>query len=205
MKIDFKKTMDSYQAKLNVFNIIKVPKMQYLMIDGQGDPNTSQEYKDAITLLYPMAYTLKFTSKIDLGKDYVVPPFEGLWWADDMNIFMNSDDKSQWKWTAMLMVPDWITKDMFEVAKKKVAIKSGLANLEELRLETLQEDDCAQTLFVGPYSKEGPTISKMHQEFMPNNNLKPIGKHHEIYLSDPRKVAPDKLRTIIRQPVQIIK
>lgn len=201
MKTDFKKTLDSYKAKINVFNIIKVPKMQYLMIDGRGDPNTSQEYKDAIALLYPIAYTLKFTSKIDLAKDYVVPPFEGLWWADDMNVFMDSNDKTQWKWTAMLMVPDWITQDMFEAAKHKVAAKGDFKNLDKLRLETLQEKDCVQTLFVGPYSKEGPTILKMHQEFMPANNLKPVGKHHEIYLSDPRKVAPDKLRTIIRQPV----
>lgn len=204
MKIDFKKTLASYKAKRNIFSIINVPKLQYLMIDGLGDPNKSKDYKDAIEILYAIAFTLKFNSKTDLKKDYVVPPLEGLWWADNMNVFMDSDDKSMWHWTAMIMVPNWINKGMLNSAKEKVAAKVSPLGLNKLRLETLAEDACVQILYVGPFSKEGPTIEKMHQDFIPNNKLVPIGKHHEIYFSDPRKTLPDKLKTIIRQPVKYI-
>lgn len=199
-KMDLKKSIDSYKAKHNQFRILTLPTHQYLMVDGHGDPNTSQEFVDAIEALYPVAYRLKFASKINLGKDYVVPPLEGLWWAKDMQAY-TIGDKSNWDWTLMILTPDWITKDMFDVAMQSVLVKSTPVSLSKLRLETLDEGLCVQTLHIGSYASETDIINKMHSEFIPANGLNLTGKHHEIYLSDMRKVAPEKLRTIIRQPV----
>src|SRR5664279_412572 len=200
-KTDLKKTLDSYRAKHNQFRIVTVPKHQYLMVDGHGDPNTSKEFVDAIEALYPVAYRLKFASKIGLGKDYVVPPLEGLWWAKDMKSY-TLGDKSNWDWTLMILTPDWITQDMFDVAVKTVSEKSAPSSLLKLRLETLDEGLCVQTLHIGSYDSETAIINQMHSEFLPENGLKLVGRHHEIYLSDMRKVAPEKLKTIIRQPVK---
>lgn len=201
-KIDYKK-LDIYQAKKNQFKIINIPKLQYLMVDGHGDPNTSKEFVYAIEALYAVAYTLKFTSKISLGKDYVVPPLEGLWWASDMSAFMTGD-KASWDWTLMIMVPDWINQKLFKSAVEKVLEKKTPASIDKLRLETFDEGKSVQTLYVGPYDGEAEILSQMHNEFIPNNKLKMVKKHHEIYLGDPRRVAPEKLRTILRQPVMDI-
>lgn len=202
MKVDFKKSQDSYQAKHNAFRIVLVPKMQYVMIDGHGDPNISKEFSNAVEALYPVAYTLKFASKLELGKDYVVPPLEGLWWSADMATFTTRRDKSSWTWTMMIMTPDWITQKMFNIAITKVAAKNTPASLNNLRLDSLDEGTCVQTLHIGLYDNEGPLLEKMHHEFIPNNNLKMIKKHHEVYLSDSRKVIPAKRRTILRHPVE---
>jgi hypothetical protein len=202
VKTDFKKTLDSYQAKQGVFRIVTVPRLQYLMVDGQGDPNTAQEFSEAIKALYPVAYKLKFASKIALGKDYVVPPLEGLWWANDMEVFTAERDKSRWQWTLMVMTPDWITSEMFQAIKDKIATKEAPAFLEKVRLEFLEESTCVQTLHLGSFDDEGPVLAKMHEEFIPQNGLAMIKKHQEIYFSDFRKVAPGKFRTILRQPVQ---
>lgn len=200
-KVDFKKELNSYQAKHNEFQIIDVPKLQYLMVDGHGDPNTSQEFKNAISTLYPVAYKLKFASKLELGKDYTVMPLEGLWWADDMSTFTTARDKSQWDFTLMIMQPDWITQDMFQKAVTKVAKKNPPAWLDKVRLETLEEGKSVQVLHIGSFDDEADVLEKMHHEFIPAKNLRLTGKHHEIYLSDFRRVAPEKLRTILRQPV----
>lgn len=200
-KQDFKKSLDSYQAKHNEFRIIKIPKMKYLMIDGHGDPNTSQDFKDAILALYPVAYKLKFASKLELGKDYVVMPLEGLWWAEDMSTFTTARDKSQWDFTLMIMQPDWITQAMFQTAVAKVTEKDAPVNLNKIRFETLDEGMAVQTLHIGSFDSEAAVLEKLHHDFIPAHNLKLTGKHHEIYLSDFRKVAPEKLRTILRQPV----
>lgn len=200
-KVDFKKTLSTYKAKHNKFDVITVPKQQYLMIDGHGSPG-EQEFADAISTLYPVAYKLKFASKIDLDKDYVVPPLEGLWWADDMTTFTTARDKSQWDWTIMIMTPEWITQDMFSAAIVKVAEKNAPKYLDKIRLEYLDEEMCVQTLHIGSYDDEAEILKQMHDEFIPNNNFKMIKKHHEIYLSDFRKVAPEKLKTILRQPVE---
>lgn len=200
-KIDFKKTLDSYRARQNEFRIVDVPEMQYLMIDGHGDPNTSPAFGAAIETLYPVAYKLKFSSKRDLGRDYVVPPLEGLWWADDMDSFTVARDKSRWDWTLMLMVPDWIGEAMFSAALDEVRDRAAPARLDDVRLESLVEGLCVQTLHVGSFDDEAPVLARMHDEFIPGRGLRMTGKHHEIYLSDFRKVAPDKRRTILRQPV----
>jgi hypothetical protein len=200
-KVDFKKTLDSYKAKNHVFRIIDMPAMQYLMIDGHGDPNSSTEFQQAIEALYPVAYKLKFASKQILGKDYVVMPLEGLWWAKDMSIFTSARDKSQWDFTLMIMQPDWITREMFEAAVQKVREKNPPVGLANVRFETLEEGTSVQTLHVGSFDDESAILKQMHEEFVPQHGLKLTKKHHEIYLSDFRKVSPDKLRTILRQPV----
>lgn len=200
-KQDFKKSLDSYQAKHNEFRIIKIPKMKYLMIDGHGDPNTSQDFKDAILALYPVAYKLKFASKLELGKDYVVMPLEGLWWAEDMSTFTTARDKSQWDFTLMIMQPDWITEARFQSAVAKVTEKDMPVSLNKMRFESLDEGLAVQALHIGSFDSEAALLEKLHHDFIPAHNLKLTGKHHEIYLSDFRKVAPEKLRTILRQPV----
>lgn len=201
MKVDFKKSLDAYKAKHLEFRVLDVPSFQYLMVDGHGDPNTAAEYSDAISALYPVAYKLKFASKRELERDYVVPPLEALWWAADMAVFTADRDKSQWEWTAMLMVPDWITADMFDEALTQAAAKNRPVSLDEVRLERLDEGRCVQTLHIGAYDDEAEVLAELHQEFIPNAGLRMTGKHHEIYLSDARKVEPAKLRTILRQPV----
>ena len=203
-KIDFKKELKHlYQPSAKKFEVVDVPPMNFLMIDGHGDPNTAQEYQDAVEALYAVAYALKFMSKKQKGMDYVVPPLEGLWWVENMEEF-STDDKSAWDWTMMVMQPESVTQEMFEAALEQVEKKKNLPALPKLRLETYHEGLAVQILHIGSYDDEGPTIAKMHQEFMPENGYEPAGKHHEIYLSDPRKVAPEKLKTVLRQPVRKI-
>ncbi len=175
--------------------------MQYLMIDGQGDPNTSPAFAGAVEALYPVAYKLKFTSKRDLDRDYVVPPLEALWWAGDMDSFTAARDKSRWDWTLMVMVPDWINQNMFAAAIEQVGVKNQPARLDDVRLEILAEGRCVQTLHVGSFDDEAEVLARLHHQFIPGNGLRMVGKHHEIYLSDPRKGVPEKQRTILRQPV----
>ncbi|MFV0432600.1 MAG: GyrI-like domain-containing protein [Leucobacter sp.] len=200
-KIDFKKTLPGYRAPRGGFEIVDVPDAHYLMIDGHGDPNSSPAFTDALESLYPVAYKLKFASKRELDRDYVVPPLEGLWWAADMSSFTVSRDKSRWDWTMMLMVPDWIGPDMFDAAVAQARAKNPPPRIGEVRLQLLSEGRCVQTLHVGSFDDEAPILDRMHREFIPEHGLRLAGKHHEIYLSDFRRVAPEKLRTILRQPV----
>jgi hypothetical protein len=201
MKTDFKKVLDCYRARPGEFRIVDVPDLQYLMIDGHGDPNTAPAYPEALAALYPVAYKLKFASKRELGRDYVVPPLEALWWAADMEAFTAGRDKSQWDWTVMIMAPDWITGAMVEAARATVAATAPSSTLDALRLDTLHEGRCVQTLHVGPYDAEAAVLAELHHGFIPTAGLRMTGKHHEIYLSDVRRVEPAKLRTILRQPV----
>lgn len=201
-KIDFKKTLGSYRAPRGRFEIVDLPDRQFLMVDGHGDPNTSSAYTDALSALYPVAYKLKFASKRELGRDYVVPPLEGLWWAADMASFTTSRDKSRWDWTMMLMVPDWIDSSLVEEAVAQVRGAGAPTRLDDVELRSLAEGRCVQTLHVGSFEDEGPVLDRMHNVFIPEHGLRPDGKHHEIYFSDFRKVTPDKLRTILRQPVR---
>ena len=201
MKTDFKKELASYSARRGTFSLVTVPTMQFLMVDGHGDPNTAPAYQEALTSLYPLAYALKFFSKKELGRDYAVMPLEGLWWADDMDAFTRRRDKSQWDWTLMLMTPDWLTREHVDAARATVARKGGAPALGAVRLAELDEGLSVQTLHVGSYDDEAPVLEAMHHTFIPANGLRMTGKHHEIYLSDPRRTAPEKLRTLLRQPV----
>ncbi|WP_280396682.1 GyrI-like domain-containing protein [Nocardia carnea] len=200
-KTDFKKTLDSYQAKRGHFRIVEVPQLQYLMIDGHGDPNTSPVFAEAVEALYPVAYKLKFASKRDLGRDYVVMPLEGLWWAEEMDSFTAARDKSRWDWTLLIMTPEWIDREMFTAAVEQAGAKNRPARLAEVRLESLSEGRCVQTLHLGSFDDEAEVLARMHHEFIPGHGLRMTGRHHEIYLSDFRRVAPEKQRTILRQPV----
>ena len=202
-KIDFKKELKYlYRPSAKKFEVVDVPPMNFLMIDGHGDPNTAQEYQDAVEALYAVAYALKFMSKKEKGMDYVVPPLEGLWWLENMEEF-STEDKSAWNWTMMVMQPESVTREMFEAALEQVEKKKNLPALSRLRLESYQEGLAVQILHIGSYDDEAPTIARMHA-FIDENGYEPAGKHHEIYLSDPRKVAPEKLKTVLRQPVRKI-
>jgi hypothetical protein len=202
-KIDFKRELKHlYRPSAKEFVVVEVPPMKYLMVDGHGDPNTAEGYRDAVEALYAVAYKLKFMSKGSLGQDYVVPPLEGLWWAEDMEAFTTQRDKSAWDWTMMIMQPEWITGEMFEAAVEEVERAKGLPALPKLRLGTHDEGLSVQILHIGAYEDEGPTLHRMHHEFIPQNGYEMAGKHHEIYLSDPRRVAPEKLKTVLRQPVR---
>lgn len=203
-KVDFKKQLDSYQTKRGEFRVLDVPEMNYLMVDGQGDPNTSPVFAAALEALYPVAYKLKFASKNELGRDYVVPPVEALWWAEDMTAFTTRRDKSQWSWTVMLMVPEWLNHENVTAVMDIVKSKKPPARIDDVRYESLTEGLCVQTLHIGSFDDEGPVLDEMHQQFIPDNGLAMTGIHHEIYFSDFRKTAPEKLRTLLRQPVQKI-
>ena len=202
MKTDLRKALDGYRARVGELRLLEVPPASYLMVDGHGDPNTSQAYADALAALYPVAYATKFASKRELDRDYVVPPLEALWWAEDMAAFTSARDKSQWSWTAMLMVPEWVTPALVEHAEAAVGAKDRPASLDRLRLEVLEEGTVVQTLHVGPYDAEAAVLADLHDRFIPEQGLRMTGRHHEIYLSDPRRVAPERLRTILRQPVE---
>jgi len=202
-KVDFKKTMKQlYQPSPQKVVEVEVPEMQFLMIDGMGSPGDSQEYQDAIAVLYPIAFRTKFLSKAK-GKDYVVPPLEGLWWADNMEDFIKGN-RDKWKWTMMIMQPDWISQEIINEAK--AIVKEKKPELSELipkvRLEKYKEGRSAQIMHIGPYSEEGPTVQKVH-DFIKDTEGQFDGhtnKHHEIYLSDPRKANPATMKTVIRQP-----
>ena len=200
MKVDLKKELPTYAAKRGVVDLVEIPPLQYLAIDGHADPNTASAYADALATLYPVTYALKFLSKRELGRDYVVPPLEALWWADDMAAFTAARDKTRWSWTVLSLVPDWLDGTHVEAARAAARSK-GCPMLGALRLEPIEEGLCVQTLHVGSYDDEAPTLARLHDEVMPALGVTFNGPHHEIYLSDPRRTAPEKLRTILRQPV----
>ena len=201
-KIDIKKELKHlYNSSAKEFTIVDVPEMNFLMVDGSGDPNTAKEYTDAIQALYTVSYTLKFMVKRgEAAIDYGVMPLEGLWWVDDMNQF-REDKKNEWKWTAMIMQPEYITRDLFDLALKEAKKKKDLPALSKLRFSSFSEGPASQIMYYGPYSNEGPTIKRLHK-YIEQNGYALSGKHHEIYLSDPRRSAPEKLKTIIRQPMK---
>lgn len=199
-KVDFKKTLKQlYQPTAKQIGIVDVPKMNFVMFDGTGAPG-GDAYLAALGWIYAVSYGLKFHSKVTLGRDYVVPPLEGLWWAEDMAAY-TADRRDEWLWTMMIMQPDWTTPEMFQNSTAKAAKKLGDAP-ETLRLEAYDEGLSVQIMHIGPYADEGPVIAKIHDEFIPQNGLVENGHHHEIYLNDPRRTAPEKLKTVLRQPVK---
>ncbi len=202
-KINYQKQLKQlYSPTAKKVDFIDVPPMNFLMVDGQGDPNTSKSFTDAIEALYPVAYTLKFmVKKGPLAIDYGVLPLEALWWADDMSAF-TTGNKDAWKWTVMIMQPAFITPEMVSNAIQEVALKKRPVSLPLVRFETFTEGTAAQTMHIGHFSEEGPTIQKVHR-FIADNGGQLTGKHHEIYLSDMRRTAPEKWKIVIRQPTSI--
>ena len=199
-KIDYKKELKHlYRSSAKKVEVVEVPKMNFLMIDGDGGPN-HPTFQNAIEVLFPLSYTLKFMiKKSDIGIDYGVLPLEGLWWADDMSSFIK-DKKDDWKWTLMIMQPELVKKGMVVKAIEEVRKKKNPVALPLVRFESFSEGKVAQIMHIGPFSEEGPTVEKLHA-LIGDSGSQRIGKHHEIYLSDIRRAAPEKWKTIIRQPM----
>lgn len=190
---------DLYAPKPGVFVVVEVPTMSFIQIDGAGDPNSAPAYAAAVQALYTVAYGVRAIAKRELDRVHTVGPLEGLWDADDMSTFVTRD-KSSWRWTMMIVQPEWITPSIVERAVT-AGVDKGAAPASLVRFEEFSEGRCVQTLHIGSYDDEGPTLARLHDEFIPSNGLAYDGRHHEIYLSDARRVAPAKLRTILRQPV----
>src|SRR5579864_3006569 len=199
-KIDLKHELRELYLPGRKPQLIDVPEMAFIMIDGQGDPNTAPDYRDAIEALFAVAYTAKFTVKrMPGGVDFRVMPLESRWWTTGSESLL-ATNKSGWSWTAMIMQPESVTSEIVDDAILAAGRKRSLPALKLLRYERFAEGRAAQVMYVGPYSNEGPTIAALHA-FIAEQGCTAVGKHHEIYLGDPRRTAPQRLRTIIRQPV----
>lgn len=201
-KVDLKKELKSlYQAPTGQVVEVVVPEFCYLMIDGEGDPNKMRSFSEAVEVLFQLSYTLKFMlKKGPKAVDYGVMPLEGLWWADDMTTF-NLVDKSNWKWTLMILQPSYITNELVDTAMSDVRKKKNPAAISRVRFELFAEGRVAQTMHVGPFSEEGPAIEQVHR-FIHDSGRELSGKHHEVYLTDIRRGDPKKWKTIIRQPMK---
>ncbi|UCF58539.1 MAG: GyrI-like domain-containing protein [Candidatus Bathyarchaeota archaeon] len=200
-KIDFKKELKHlYNPSAKKVEIVDIPMLNFLMIDGSGDPNTAQEYKDAVEGLFAVSYALKFMVKKEKGVDYGVLPLEGLWWTDNMTQF-SLENKDAWKWTSMIMQPEYVTEALVNKALEQVEKKKNPPALPKIRFKSFQEGLSAQIMHIGPYSAEGPTIEGLHN-YIKEHGYGLRGKHHEIYLSDPRRSAPERMKTVIRQPMK---
>ena len=199
-KLDLKRELkEFYLPSARAISAVDVPPFGFLMVDGKGDPNTTDGYRNAVEALFATAYAVKFASKTDdRTPDFAVMPLEGLWWSDDMDDFA-SGNRANWRWTMMIAQPDFVSADDVDRAKANAAAKKELPALPLLRFERFHEGPAAQILYVGPYSEEGPTIAAIH-EFIESGGHSLTGRHHEIYLSDPRRTDPKKLKTVIRQP-----
>lgn len=190
-----------YSPSTKEFSIAEIPEMSFLMVDGAGNPNTAPAFAQAVEMLFGVAYALKFMlKKGPLALDVPVMPLEGLWWAEDMAAF-TAVDKDGWKWTLMIAQPPEVSRDMYQQALAQTAKKKPELPLAGLRLERFAEGLSVQIMHVGPFAAEAPTIARMH-EFIEQQGYRPRGKHHEIYLSDMRRTAPEKLKTVIRQPIE---
>jgi len=202
VKYDFKKEKKNlYYPSDKKVSVVDVPRMKFLMVDGKGDPNTSQEYQDAMEALFPISYKAKFISKKENNQDYVVMPLEGLWWVDDMEEF-TIEDKESWNWTVMIMQPELVSRQIIGIAMEDVESKKNPVSLSKVRFEKFSERLSAQMMHIGPYgAAEATTVEKLH-EFIEKSGYKIRDKHHEIYISDVRRTKPERLKTVIRQPIK---
>jgi len=199
--LDYKKELKQlYAPSAKQVAIVEVPPLHFLMIDGQGDPNSAPEYVAAVETLYALAYALKFMVKREVdGVDFTVMPLEGLWWGAGID-WHDTSQRTGWQWTMMIMQPEHVTAELFDRALAETRKKKPALALDRVRFEGYDEGLAAQIMHIGPYAIEGPTVARLHA-FIEQQGRSPRGKHHEIYLGDPRKTAPEKLRTVIRQPV----
>ncbi|RIJ77610.1 hypothetical protein D1871_06515 [Nakamurella silvestris] len=192
-----------YAPSRTEFTLVEVPELAFLAVDGTGDPNTSTAYREAVEALYALSYAVKFAARAALDRDHVVMPLEGLWHADDSLAFTRRQ-KDRWRWRMMILQPDWIGAELIEECRTQVARKKDLPALPLIRHLRYAEGRSLQILHIGSYDDEAPVLERLHREFMPAAGLTFNGDHHEIYLSDPRRVAPERLRTALRQPVRPI-
>jgi len=200
-KIDLRRELRHlYAPSAKTITEVQVPAFTFLMVDGQGDPNHSADYAEAVEALFTVAYTAKFmVRKSPGGCDYAVMPLEGLWWADDLAAFRNGD-RASWRWTMMILQPHFVPRTVLQAAIEQAGRKKSLPALPRLRIETFEEGRCAQILHVGPFSGEGPVIERLHAHIEAHGRLR--GRHHEIYLTDIRRAAPARWKTVIRQPME---
>ncbi|MGV8847657.1 GyrI-like domain-containing protein, partial [Tessaracoccus sp.] len=197
---DIKKAYPAlYAPTLRDFHVVDVPELLFLQVDGHGDPNTAAAYTEAVEALYSLSYAIRAVAKAHLGRVHTVGPLEGLWSADDPAAFRDRD-KSAWDWTMMISQPEWITPAIMAEAVERTSSKD-LPGLHRVRFEPYVEGQSVQVLHVGSYDDETPTLARLHDEYLPAHGLTFNGWHHEIYLSDPRRTEPAKLRTVLRQPV----
>lgn len=197
---DLKKAVpELYSPKPGDFRVVEVPELAFLMVDGHGDPNLSPDYAKAVTALFSLSYAVRAIAKSELEQVHTVGPLEGLWSADDPRAFV-AREKSAWDWTLMICQPEWITPEIIGEALAR-ARKKALPGLGRVRFSPYAEGLSVQILHVGSYDAEGPVLARLHDEYLPEHGLTFNGRHHEIYLSDPRRTDPAKLRTILRQPV----
>jgi len=198
--VDYKRELHELYRADREPQIIDVPDLAFVMIDGHGDPNTAAQFGAAVEALYAVAYTAKFAvRRLPEGIDFRVMPLEGLFWAADLSTF-TSEEKSSWDWTLMIMQPDRVTPEIFGEAQVAATKRKSSDAIARVRFERFAEGPAAQVLHIGPYSAEASTIERLHA-FIAEHGYARAGKHHEIYLSDPRRAAPEKLRTIARQPI----
>jgi hypothetical protein len=200
-KIDLRKEFKHlYLPSAKAIAEVQVPAFTFLMVDGQGDPNHSPAYAEAVEALFSVSYTAKFmVKKAPKGRDYAVMPLEGLWWADDLTAFVKGD-RARWRWTMMIMQPAFVPESVLHKAMAEVKAKKGLPGVDRLRIESFEEGHCAQILHIGPFTEEGPVIQRLHDHIEARSGLR--GKHHEIYLTDIRRAAPARWKTVVRQPMR---
>lgn len=206
---DFKKEYKSLYNPKKTPEIMEVPEMKFFMVEGSGDPNTSESYKEAVEILYGLSYTIKMSKKNDTQPkgyfDFVVPPLEGLWWFDEDHFNGEvKDRKDEFNWIMMIRQPDFVNVEVFESVKKVLSKKKPELDLSRARLEEHREGLCAQIMHIGPYDDEPATVAKLEEHIEEEGYktlMSELRQHHEIYLSDPRKAAPEKLKTIIRHPI----
>lgn len=201
-KLDLKKELkEFYRASAKKPSIVDVPEGKFVTITGRGAPGGSA-YQAALNALYSVAYTIKFKCKAE-GRDFTVMTLEGLWWWDDPSItgLADAPPREEWNWKSMVRIPDFVTEGIVEDAKKIVKAKKGIEEAEQIRLETFHEGLSAQIMHIGPYSEERPTGKRLH-DFIEESGYLMRGLHHEIYMSDPRRVPPERLKTILRQPIE---
>lgn len=210
-KLDYKKAFKELYMPSSKPAAVNVPEMTFIAVDGRGDPNNNPDYRESIEILYGLSFTVKM-SKLGSGQiegyfEYVVPPLEGLWSAEGQPVGDNISDKSKLCWTSMIRQPEFVTAEVFEWAKNTLGKKKPNLRLSKARLMTFTEGLCVQAMHKGSYDEEAATIGKIH-EFMEANgfvgDFSPKRQHHEIYLSDPRRCAPERLKTVIRIPVKRI-
>ncbi|MBI3788935.1 MAG: GyrI-like domain-containing protein [Ignavibacteriales bacterium] len=203
-KLDLKKEFKHlYDPSAKKVVTVEVPRFNFLMIDGKGDPNNSKEFMDATEALFNISYTLKFMFKFEKGIDYPVMALEGLWWMHDDSLF-DMNKKDAWRWTLMMMQPTVVTKSLVEQTIKKLQVKKDLPAFSHVYFESFDEGLSAQTMHIGPYSEETPTIEKVHA-YIKEQGFEIHGRHHEIYKSDPRRTKPEKMKTVIRYPIKKVK
>ncbi|MCX7922536.1 MAG: GyrI-like domain-containing protein [Clostridia bacterium] len=203
---DYKKEFKNLYMPKDKPVLVEVPSINFIMVDGRGDPNNNQEFDEAVELLYGLSYTIKMSKKKGSEPEgyfeYVVPPLEGLWWVDDDKF--SFEERDNWKWTVMIRQPEFVNKEVFDWACKEFNIKKPGLKPEKARFEAFEEGLCVQMMHIGPYATEPETVGQM-DGFMKHEGLKGRlvdgGKHHEIYLSDPRKSKPESMKTVLRHPV----